>query len=149
MLTPPSPNSFIFMQFSAKKLQTDRIVHPLWELHPLIRKSLDPLLDWIKLHIIEKKLDQQGAYVPSVPLDRPKICIFSGIPAHLILFSVTSSSAADENRMEEARSYGRASCWVSVFGAIIGVVVIVILIVMYVTVWNNVNSIYGNNPYSP
>ena len=29
---PPGPNSFIFMQFSAKNLQNNRLAHPLWEL---------------------------------------------------------------------------------------------------------------------
>ena len=34
--TPPprGPNSFILMQFSTKKLQNNRLVHPLWKLAP-------------------------------------------------------------------------------------------------------------------
>ena len=28
------PNSFIFMQFSAKKMENNRLAHPLWELAP-------------------------------------------------------------------------------------------------------------------
>ena len=36
---PPSPNSFIFMQFSAKNLQNNRLAHPLWELSPPSGKS--------------------------------------------------------------------------------------------------------------
>ena len=33
---PRGPNSFIFMQFSARKLQNNRLAHPSWELaHPL------------------------------------------------------------------------------------------------------------------
>ena len=32
--SPQGPNSFIFMQFSAKKLQNNRLAHPLWELRP-------------------------------------------------------------------------------------------------------------------
>ena len=35
-----APNSFIFMEFSAKNLQSNRLVHPLWELAPPSGKSL-------------------------------------------------------------------------------------------------------------
>ena len=37
---PWGPNPFIFMQFSAKKLQNNRLAHPLWELAPISGKSL-------------------------------------------------------------------------------------------------------------
>ena len=37
------PNSFIFMQFSAKNLQNNRLAHPLWELAPP-HGNLDPPL---------------------------------------------------------------------------------------------------------
>ena len=49
--TPPGgPNSFIFMQFSAKKLQNNRLAHPFWELaHPLGKILDPPLLLVIKL----------------------------------------------------------------------------------------------------
>ena len=41
---PVGPNSFIFMQFSSKKLKNNRLAHPFWELaHPL-SKILDPPL---------------------------------------------------------------------------------------------------------
>ena len=33
-------HSLIFMQFSAKKLQNNRLAHPLWELAPISGKSL-------------------------------------------------------------------------------------------------------------
>ena len=36
---PWDPNSFIFMQFSEKKLQNNRLAHPLWELASPSRKS--------------------------------------------------------------------------------------------------------------
>ena len=32
MRVPPGPNSFIFMQFLAKKLQDNRLTRPLWKL---------------------------------------------------------------------------------------------------------------------
>ena len=32
--SPPGPNSFILMQFSAKNMQHVRLAHPLWELVP-------------------------------------------------------------------------------------------------------------------
>ena len=40
MYAPGGPNSFIFMQFLAKK----RLAHPLWELAPTLRKILDAKL---------------------------------------------------------------------------------------------------------
>ena len=30
----PDPSSFIFIQFSARNLQNNRLAHPLWELAP-------------------------------------------------------------------------------------------------------------------
>jgi uncharacterized membrane protein len=50
-----------------------------------------------------------------------------------IVFSVMSSSAADDGDMEKARSNGRISMWLSVAGIIISVILIIIVIV-YVTV---------------
>ena len=62
-----------------------------------------------------------------------------------ITFSVASSSAADENRMEEARNYGKASMWTSIIGIILSVVVGTILVIVYVTVWSKtVNDIENN-----
>ena len=37
---PPGPIFFIFMQFSAKKLQNNRLAHPLWELAPPPKENL-------------------------------------------------------------------------------------------------------------
>ena len=37
----PSPNSFIFMQFSAKHLQNNKLAHTLWEFGVPIKKILD------------------------------------------------------------------------------------------------------------
>ena len=50
----------------------------------------------------------------------------------IIIFSVASSSAADENRMEEARNYGRAAMWTSIVGAILSVITIIVVIVIVV-----------------
>ena len=38
--TPPGPNSFIFMQFSAKNLQNNRLAHPLIEIKYFFLTSL-------------------------------------------------------------------------------------------------------------
>ena len=71
--------------------------------------------------------------------------IFSGAFTYLILFSVASSNAADENRMEEARSYGRASLWTSVIGIIITAILGIILVIIYVTYWSKLEQDIENN----
>ena len=43
---------------------------------------------------------------------------------------MASSSAADENRMEEARSYGKASLVTSLVGVMVGIITIIVLIVL-------------------
>ena len=49
--------SFIFMQFSAKKLQNNRLAHPFWELAPPpFEKILDPPL---QLHLTPCYLSSQ------------------------------------------------------------------------------------------
>ena len=61
---------------------------------------------------------------------------------------MASSSAADENRMEEARNYGKASLWTSVVGMVLGVVIIIVLIVLYVTAWNETVDEINDNYYN-
>ena len=57
MLDPPrGPNSFIFMQFSAKNLQINRLAHPLWQLAPSSWKSWIRrcILVWQNLRIFQE-----------------------------------------------------------------------------------------------
>ena len=53
--------------------------------------------------------------------------ILSGLTPS-IFFSVASSSAADDRRMDEARRYSKWSRWVSILGIVIGVIIVVIVI---------------------
>ena len=53
---------------------------------------------------------------------------------------MVSGDAADSNRMEEARNYGRASLWTSLVGVFLGVVAITIVIVFAVRSMNETND---------
>ena len=66
---PWDPNSFIFMQFSAKKLQNNRLAHPLWELVPPLRKILDPPLP---ICLLDPSASLQGTDAGRVGLFRPR-----------------------------------------------------------------------------
>ena len=48
------------------------------------------------------------------------------------IFSVVSSNAADDNKMDEARKYGRASMWTSLIGLLVSIVIAVITIICVV-----------------
>ena len=47
---------------------------------------------------------------------------------------MSSSNAADENRQNEARNLGRASCYVSLAGIGISVIAITIIIIYFVAI---------------
>lgn len=66
-----------------------------------------------------------------------------------IIFSVMSSSAADEGNMETARSNGKVSMGLSIAGILITIVVIIIIVV-YVTVFatKTVNEFCNGSIYN-
>ena len=47
------------------------------------------------------------------------------------IFSVASSSEADDNNMREARRYSRCSMWFSVTGMVIGIVAFIAIVIHY------------------
>ena len=68
------------------------------------------------------------------------LALYAVAPSNISLISVASSSAADDNRMGEARNCGRAALWTSVIGLVLGVVCISVFIGVYATIWNKVDS---------
>jgi len=48
--------------------------------------------------------------------------------------ALASKSAADEQNIDQARSYGRASLWVSISGILLTLLLALILVVLYLTV---------------
>ena len=57
-------------------------------------------------------------------------CIFS--------VAVLSSSAADNNDMEQARKMGRVSLWINVAGIIVGVILFIVVSVVYTVYVNKI-----------
>ena len=49
---------------------------------------------------------------------------------------MASSSAADDNDMEKARSLGRCAMWVNVTGILVTVVLIIVFVALWFTVFN-------------
>ena len=69
---PRGPNSFIFIQFSTKNLQNNRLAHPLWELAPPQENpgsatayiTCELLLQWFFCNwFYEQLIQQQETYV--------------------------------------------------------------------------------------
>ena len=77
---------------------------------------------------------------------------------YFIPVSVASSSAADDNNMEEARKYAKAAMWVNVAGIILSAIGVIIGIIVYFAMVNaavndvhhtydNLNENYLNDNY--
>ncbi|OAF69790.1 hypothetical protein A3Q56_02449 [Intoshia linei] len=105
-------------------------VQPMGSVQPVYNQAVQPMPG--QTTVIVQNNSRPSNYLALAIFVTICCNILFGIIA--IIFSVMSSSAADENNIEDAKSKGKISMYISIVGIVISIVVAIILIVYFVYV---------------